>query len=136
LDQNIQHVALLIHRPPEIMTLTTNGEENLIEMPLVAWSRTPAPELIGIGLAEFPTPLADCLIGDDNAACKQQFFDISITEAEPVIEPDAVADNFNGKAVVFVALREHAFLPSLFAHMIGTGDSAPAEIMPYRATVG
>jgi hypothetical protein len=38
--------------------------------------------------------------------------------------------------VVFVALRGHTFLPVLFAHMIGTEDSALAEIMPHWDRVG
>jgi hypothetical protein len=47
-----------------------------------------------------------------------------------------VADDFSGKAVVFGALREHTFLPVLLAHMIGTEDSALAEITSYWARVG
>jgi hypothetical protein len=89
------------------------------------------PELIGIVLAELPTPLPDGFVSHRYPASQQQFFDIPIAEAEPVVEPDAMADNFSGKAVVFVTLRGHAFLPSLSAHMIDAADSALAEIMSY-----
>jgi hypothetical protein len=40
LDQDIQHVPLLIYRPPEIMTLTLDGQKHLIEMPFITGPRT------------------------------------------------------------------------------------------------
>jgi hypothetical protein len=40
LPQDIQHVALLIHRPPQIVPLPLDGEKHLIEMPFIAGSRT------------------------------------------------------------------------------------------------
>src|SRR5262249_32823413 len=38
--------ALLIHCPPQILTCTVDGEEDLIQMSLVARSRTPAAQLM------------------------------------------------------------------------------------------
>jgi hypothetical protein len=73
LHQDIEHSPILIHSPPEIMALPIDREEDFIQMPLVAWPRASASELIGIGLAEFPTPFADRLIGDDDAAYEQEF---------------------------------------------------------------
>src|ERR1700730_4141886 len=39
LHEDIEHISVLIHRPPEVMSLTTNGEENLIQMPFVTATR-------------------------------------------------------------------------------------------------
>jgi len=64
------------------VAFAVNGEKDLIEVPCVARSGTPPSELIGIGLAEFPTPFADRLIGDNDAACEQKFFHIAVAEAE------------------------------------------------------
>jgi hypothetical protein len=48
LHQNIEEMSVLIHRTPEILALTPNGEKHFIEVPLVAPSGTAAPELMGI----------------------------------------------------------------------------------------
>src|SRR5882724_6183493 len=64
--------------------------------------RGTAPKLIGIGLAQFPAPLADRLIRNDDPTGGQQFFHIAIAEAEAVGEPHAVADNLRGETVVFM----------------------------------
>jgi hypothetical protein len=36
LDQGIQHMAVLIHRPPEVVTFAMTGQKHLIQMPPVA----------------------------------------------------------------------------------------------------
>jgi hypothetical protein len=52
----------LIHRPPQIVTLTVNREKAFIQMPLVARSGAPAPQLMGVCLAKLPAPLAERLL--------------------------------------------------------------------------
>jgi hypothetical protein len=42
LDENIQDMTVLIHRPPQVVSFAANGEKDFIQMPLVARSRTPA----------------------------------------------------------------------------------------------
>jgi hypothetical protein len=54
-------VTILIHGTPQGMASAMDGEEHLVQVPLVARSRTPTPELVGILLAKFPAPLADSL---------------------------------------------------------------------------
>jgi hypothetical protein len=86
------------------MALPMDREEDFIQMPRVAWLRASASELIGIGLAEFPTSLANCLIGDDDPAREQQFFDIAVAQAEPEIEPDRVADDLDWETVALIEI--------------------------------
>jgi hypothetical protein len=136
LHQDIEDVPILIDDPPEVRAHAVDRQKCLIEVPRVAGLGAPAPELIGIRLAEFPALFAHRPIHRDNSACEQQLFAITIAEAEANVEPAAVADDFSGKAVVFVAHRGHTFLPFLFADMIGTEDSALAEIMPHWARIG
>src|SRR6266700_4109813 len=45
LHQDIQHVPLLIHRSPQIVSLTTNRKKHLVQMPLVATTRTAMSQL-------------------------------------------------------------------------------------------
>ena len=41
--------------------------------------------------------------GDGGATFGQQFFDFTETEAETMVPPDGVANNFRGKAMTLVA---------------------------------
>ena len=59
LHEDIEHVAILIHRPPEIMPLTMNGEENFVQVPLVTRSEAPTTQLIRIGLSKLQTPFTN-----------------------------------------------------------------------------
>jgi hypothetical protein len=102
LHENIQDVAILIDGPPQILARTVDREEHFVQVPLVAWSGTPPPELVSALLAKFPAPLTDGLICDDHSPFEEELFDIAIAEAEAKVESDAVANDFRGKAVVFV----------------------------------
>ena len=117
LHQNIEDIVVLVHRPPQVMPLTMNGEKHLIPVPLVARPRAPVAELIGIGLPKFPTPLTDSFVGHRDAAFEQELFHVAVAESEAIVEPDPMADDFAGKAVVFVTLGicgwGHAWLPIL-----------------------
>jgi hypothetical protein len=104
LHQDIEDMTVLIDGPPQIVPLTTDREKDLIQMPLVTLLRAPAPELIGILLAEFATPFPDGFVRDDHAADEQEFFHIAVTEAKPVVQPDAMADNLGWKTVMLVAV--------------------------------
>jgi hypothetical protein len=79
-------------------------QKDYFAMPLVARPRASASELIGIGLAEFSAPFPNRLVGDDNATSGQQLFHIPVAEAEPEIQPDRVADDLGGEAVVLIAV--------------------------------
>ena len=59
LHQDIEHIAILIHGPPEITPCPTNREEHLIQVPLVASPGPSMPELIRVGLAELAAPRPD-----------------------------------------------------------------------------
>ena len=47
-------------------------------------------------------PLTNGFIGDGDATFGQQFFDFTETEAETMVQPDGVANNFGGKAMTLV----------------------------------
>jgi hypothetical protein len=96
------------------MPFTIDGQKHLIQMPFVARTKTPAPELIGERLAEFLTPLPDSLVSHEDTPDEEQLFDVSVAQAEPIIEPHAMANDFHRKAIVLVSLRggkrSHAWL--------------------------
>src|SRR5215475_4687291 len=105
LHQDIEHIALLIHGPPQIMLCPVDCQKHLVQVPFIAWSGTTTSQLIRIVLPEGATPLPDGFIRHNNAAGEQEFFDISIAQAEAIIEPHAVADDVRRKAVVLVTVR-------------------------------
>ena len=105
LHENIEPIPVLIHRPPQVMSLAVDREENFVEVPRVTRPGTPAPELIGILLPKLAAPLPDRLVGHRDATCKQELFNIPITEAETEIQPDRVTDNLGREAVVLIAVR-------------------------------
>src|SRR5262249_21305927 len=103
LYQDVEHVIVLIHGTPQIMALPVDRRKDLVEVPFVPWLGASTPQLIGVGLPELQTPLADGLVCHLDTACKHYLFDVAIAQGEAVIEPDAMADDLAGEAVVLVA---------------------------------
>src|SRR5260370_11139876 len=52
LHQDIKHVAMLIHRAPQIVLLPVDLEKNLVQMPFVPTTRATTTQLISVGLPE------------------------------------------------------------------------------------
>jgi hypothetical protein len=94
LYQDIRHVAVLVHRPPEIMPFAVDREKDFIQMPLVARARSATTELVGIGLAELPAPVPHGFVGQGDPACSHQLLGVPIAEAEVEVKPHTVRDDF------------------------------------------
>ncbi len=105
LHQNIQHVPVLIHCPPQVVALAPDGKHKLVEGPLVPRPRTTATQLVGIRLTKLAAPFTDSFIGDEHASGKEQFLNIAGTQTESEVEPHGVADDFPGKVMVLIGLR-------------------------------
>jgi hypothetical protein len=92
-------------------------------------------EPIGVVLPKLPTPFPDGFVGHGDAAFAQEFLHVAVAQGEPIIQPDPVADDCTGKAVVLVTRgvgrRGHAWGPilgcmcSLRGHR--RGDDVTAE---------
>ena len=78
--------------------------KDYFQMPFVAWLGAATLQPIRVVLPKLQTPLPDGLMGDVDPAFAQQFLHITIAQREAVIEPDPMADDLAGKAVMFVAL--------------------------------
>jgi hypothetical protein len=77
LDQNVDHVAVLIHGTPEILFLAIDSNKNLIQIPVVAEPSLASLQFPGIAGAEFLTPLPDRLIRHDDSALGEKILDIA-----------------------------------------------------------
>ncbi len=65
LDEDVDHIAVLVDGTPEIVPLTPDGDEELVQVPRVAQSTLSPLEPAGVLGAELPTPLPDGLVGDE-----------------------------------------------------------------------
>jgi len=70
--QDLEHISVLIHRSPQRLSLATDGEEDLIQVPFVATARA-ATQFIGRGLTKFEAPLPHRFIGHGDPALGQKF---------------------------------------------------------------
>ena len=103
-SQNIQAMPLLIHRPPQLIPFTVEGEQDCLQVPLVPGLGSSMTELLGIGLAKLPAPLPAGFVGHRDPAGKQQLCDLALAKATPAIEPNRAAQDLDREAVVLRAV--------------------------------
>src|SRR5262245_24559942 len=105
LHQDIEDVVVLVDSAPQVMALAIDHQEHLIQVPLVPWLGASMLQLIGVRLPKLQTPLANGLVGHRDTALEQDLFHVAVTQAEAVIEPNPMANDLTGEAVVLVAFR-------------------------------
>jgi len=103
LHQNIKGIAVLINRAPEILSLALNRDKDFVDVPGIAQASLLFFELACVGRPKLPAPLPNGFIGGGDASFGEQLFHFTETEAEPMIEPDGVTDDFRGKPMTLVA---------------------------------
>ncbi len=85
------------------MSLTPNVHEEFIQVPRVAQPILAMLEGTGVRGAELQTPQSDSLVTDDDPPFCQKIFDISEAQAESMVEPNSMADDFRREPVTAVA---------------------------------
>src|SRR5215813_2352432 len=103
LHQDVKDVVILVHRTPQGMALPIDRHTHLVQVPLVARPRAAATQSIGIILPKLLTPLTDSFMGHGDNALEQQLLHIAVAQGKAIGEPDPVADDLAGKAVILVA---------------------------------
>ena len=99
LNEDVDYISVLVDGTPEIMPSTLDVYEEFVEVPRIAQTILSTPQLASIVRTEFPTPLPNRLVGDNDPALCQKIFDIAEAQAEPMIEPDGMADDLDRKTV-------------------------------------
>ena len=92
----------------------TIPNEHFIDVPRATQTSLASFEVASIVWPKLRTPLTDRFIGDRDFTFGEKFFHLSETEAEPMVQPDGVPDNFRGKTKTAVAERfgiHHVSLP-------------------------
>ena len=105
LHQDINGIAILIDGPPQILVFPLDGDKHFVEVPRVAEPSLSLFEFSRIGRSKLLTPLANRFICDGDPTFGEEFFDFTKAEAEPMVEPHGMTDNFRGKPVTLVAGR-------------------------------
>jgi hypothetical protein len=59
LHKNVQDIAVLVHGSPQIMSLATDREEDLVQVPFVSTTRATTTEFIGVRLPERASTIAE-----------------------------------------------------------------------------
>jgi hypothetical protein len=77
LDENIDHVTILVDSPPQILSLTLDRHEQFLQVPGIAQASLPSPEPPGVFDTQLPTPLSDGFVADGDAALRQKIFYLS-----------------------------------------------------------
>ncbi len=101
-DQDIEDIAVLVHRSPKIMTFAANSDEHFIHLPDVAESTLSSPQSTSIGWSKLPAPGSNGLVGYGYATLREKIFDIAKAQSEPMVQPDGMADDLGWKAVASI----------------------------------
>ena len=131
LDQDIEAVVVLVDSAPQGRTFALNRQKHLVEVPLVPGLGASMLRPIGLVRPKLPTPLADGVMGDVDPAFAQQFLHVAGAQGKAIIEPDAMADDLTGDAVVLGAFRVSRWRPlgGLSSGWLGPRGGIAAGIM-------
>jgi hypothetical protein len=128
-NQYIEHVPMLINGSPEVVQFTPDADKHLIQEPPVAGLR-PAPfEAVGAGSPEAQAPLTDSLLADHDASRRQNQLDFAQAEAEAMVEPNRLVDNFSWETEAPVGL-DVVLMPQTLNS--GQPDSTPGRTLSRR----
>jgi hypothetical protein len=77
LNQDVDLFPILVHGPPEIVTLTSDSHEQFVQVPDVALSALATSEAPRVFGTELHTPLPYGLVTHDDAAFRKEVLDVS-----------------------------------------------------------
>ena len=112
LHEDVENEPLMVNRAPKLMLLAGDGDDDLIQVPLVAVLARAPTNAVGERAAKFQTLLPDRLIGHRDAASRQYLFDHAKTERKPTVQPDRVADDLGGVAMPGIKRGQRGLRPA------------------------
>jgi len=99
LHKHVDHVAVVVDRPPEVLLPTLDGHEQFVQVPGVAQASSAPSERTRVLRTEGPTPLPNRLVGDGDAPLSEEIFGIAEAQTEPVVVPDGVTNDVPRESV-------------------------------------
>ena len=103
LNQDVDHVAVLIHGTPQILLLAVDSNEDFVQMPNIAEAALTPLQFSGIARTKLLTPESNRFIRDNDSAFGEKILDISEAQAETMVSPDGIADDFWRKTMTVIA---------------------------------
>jgi hypothetical protein len=101
-DQDVEDVAILVHRSPKIMAFAADRDEQLVHVPDVPEPTLSSPQSAGVFESKLPTPASNGFVGYSDATLRQQVFHVAKAQREPMVQPHGMADDFRWKAVASI----------------------------------
>jgi hypothetical protein len=102
LDEDVDHIPILVDSPPEIVPLALDVHEELVQVPDVSLTTSPTPQVLCVVESELLTPLTYGLMGDDDSPFCQELLNISEAQTESMVQPHRVTDDLGRKPVSVV----------------------------------
>jgi hypothetical protein len=99
LNKDIEHLAFIIDRAPEIHPPATDFHHHLVQVPAARRRRPTSAQIRRDQRAELVRPAPHSFATDFNAALGQQLLDVSNAQREPEIKPNCVPDHIRRKPV-------------------------------------
>ncbi len=113
LDENIDHVTILINGAPEILSFASDRDEDLVQVSRIAEATLPTLQATSVLRTKLEAPKPDRFVGNRDAALGEKVFHIPKAETEAVVEPYGMTDDLCWKSVSTVARRVAFHRPSL-----------------------
>lgn len=108
LKENVEDVSILVYRPPQSVGDPSDPHLHFIQM----LPRTPTgfsvTQFLSQELSKFDVPLPQVLVADHDPALVEEFLHVTLTEREPMVEPQGVADDAQGKSMTVRLLAAHS----------------------------
>ncbi len=107
LNEEIQNLAFIVHSAPEPIVLPLDDDHHLIEVPMIAGLRAGTAQIGGDDRPELQEPAAHGLVGDIQAPLGEHLLNIAVTQSEPGVQPDRMADDIGWEAVTLKGELAH-----------------------------
>jgi hypothetical protein len=100
LHQDVEDVIVLFHGPPQVMASAMEGQHDIAELRIVSQPGSTTSPLMGVGWAEYATPLTDRFVGHHHLTCASPLFDLAAAQAQATREPDGMTDDLGWTSVM------------------------------------
>ena len=103
LNQDVDHVAILIHGTPEILLLAVDSNEDFVQVPDIPEAALTPLQFSGIVRTKLLTPDSNRFIRDNDSPFGEKILDVSEAQAETAVNPDGIADDFWRETMTVIA---------------------------------
>jgi len=102
LNQDVDHVPILIHGTPEILLLAVDSNEDFVQVPNIAEPALTPLQFSGIVWAELLAPEPNRFVRNGNSAFGEKILHIAEAQTETMVNPDSIADDFQRETVTVI----------------------------------